>query len=198
LDGNKKKPLALLLLIVIAIVAADQATKYAAQSKLLKERFFERTDTYPCCLGGEQDLARSRFVRSQRNSVSVIDGFFNLKYVENCASAFGMMGNLSESVRFRLLIIVTFVAILFILPFLYQKTPPDQHLTIYGLSFLQGGAIGNLVDRLVHRYVIDFVDWYIIINGKPIHWATFNVADVAIVIGMGLVLLQMALGKRTS
>jgi signal peptidase II len=198
LDGNKKKPLALLLLIVIAIVAADQATKYAAQSKLLKERFFERTDAYPCCLGGEQDLARSRFVRSQRKSVSVIDGFFNLKYVENCASAFGMMGNLSESVRFRLLIIVTFLAVLFILPFLYQKTPPDQHLTIYGLSFLQGGAIGNLVDRLVHRYVIDFVDWYIIIDGKPIHWATFNVADVAIVIGMGLVLLQMALGKRTS
>ena len=109
-----------------------------------------------------------------------------------------MMGNVSESVRFRLLIIVTFVAILFILPFLYQKAPPDQLLTIYGLSFLQGGAIGNLVDRLVHRYVIDFVDGYIIINGKPIHWATFNVADVAIVIGMGLVLLQMALGKRTS
>ncbi len=198
MTGNKKKPLALLLLIVIATVTADQATKYVAQSKLLKESFFERADHYPCCLGGQQDLERNRFVRSQRKRVTVIDGFFNLKYVENCASAFGMMGSLSETIRFRLLIIVTFVAVLFMLPYIYQKTPPDQHLTLYGLSFLQGGAIGNLVDRLVHRYVIDFVDWYIIINGKPIHWATFNVADVAIVTGMGLMLLQMARGKRAS
>ncbi len=198
MNENKKKPLVALLLIVLATVAVDQATKYAAQSMLLEESFFEKTDHYPSCLGGDPDMERDRFVRSQRKSVPVIDGFFSLRYVENCASAFGMMGNIPESVRFGLLVTVTFLAILFILPYLALKTPADQRLMLYALTFFQAGAIGNQLDRLSHRYVIDFIDWYIIMNGKSIHWPTFNVADVAIVVGMGLLLLQMAPRKKAS
>jgi signal peptidase II len=59
------------------------------------------------------------------------------------------------------------------------------------LPFVLGGAVGNLLDRLIYRYVIDFVDWYVIIDGTDHHWPTWNIADAAIVVGIGLMILQM-------
>ncbi len=185
-----KKPLIIPLVILLATIVLDQATKQLAQSNLLKESFFERSDHYPACGDAEEDMKRERFVRSVRKSKTVIDGFFNLRYVENCASAFGMFGKVSESFRFPFFLIVSVLAIAFV-PYLYLKTPADQLLMLYALPFILGGAIGNLIDRLVHRYVIDFIDWYIVTGRTPMHWPTFNIADAAIVIGIGLMLLQM-------
>ena len=187
----------MLLLVVVAVVAVDQVTKYVAQSRLVDGSFFEQTESYPCCRGGEEELERRRFVRSKRNSLVVVDGFFNLRYVENCASAFGMLGNVSESIRFPLFIAATCIAVLFFLPYFVLQITPEYPLTLYGLAFVEGGAIGNLVDRLSHRYVIDFIEWYIIIDGRSFHWPTFNVADVAIVVGMGLILLEIAMRRPT-
>ena len=56
----------------------------------------------------------------------------------------------------------------------------------WALPFVLGGALGNLIDRVHLRYVIDFINWYHMSIG---HWPTFNVADSAIVVGVGLVLL---------
>ena len=67
---------------------------------------------------------------------------------------------------------------------------------LYGLPFILGGAVGNLIDRVVFRYVIDFIEWYIKIGGTPRHWPTFNIADAAIVIGIGLMVLQMMPKKQ--
>ena len=86
--------------------------------------------------------------------------------------------------------IVSLLAAAFI-PYLYRKTPPNQRLMLYALPFVLGGAVGNLIDRLVFRYVIDFVQWYVTVSGTPRYWPTFNIADAAIVIGIGLMLLQM-------
>jgi lipoprotein signal peptidase len=84
----------------------------------------------------------------------------------------------------------------FFIPYLYRKTPASQRLMLYAMPFVLGGAVGNLLDRLFYRYVIDFVDWYVTIDGVDRHWPTFNVADAAIVVGIGLMLLQLLPRKK--
>jgi signal peptidase II len=196
LSERAKKPIVSLVVIFVLSVVIDQGTKQWAQGELLDEGFHQRTDDYPACGDLREDMMRDQFVRNHRKSISVVSGYFNFRYVENCASAFGLMSRVSESFRFPFFLIVSVLAIGFI-PYLYIKTPPDQQLMIYALPFVLGGAMGNLIDRLVFRYVIDFVDWYIMVGGKSMHWPTFNVADAAIVIGIALMILQI-IPRRTS
>ena len=190
-----KKPLISLIIILVVSVALDQATKQWAQNALLSEAFHEKEGEYPVCGNISESLRRERFIARHRESQKVIDGFFNFRYVENCASAFGMMNRVPESFRFPFFLIVSVLALLFI-PYLYLQTPANQRLMLYGLPFILGGAIGNLLDRIIFRYVIDFIGWYITIGGKEHHWPTFNIADAAIVIGIGLMLLQTFLIKQ--
>jgi signal peptidase II len=190
-----KKPLIGLIVLFALTVVLDQGTKQLAYHGLLKEGFHERADEIPVCGTPEEERARERFVRRYRESVTVIDGCFNLHYVENCASAFGLMGRVPESFRFPFFLIVSILAAAFI-PYLYRKTPAEQKLMLYALPFVLGGAIGNLIDRLLFRYVIDFVQWYVTVDGVPRYWPTFNVADAAIVVGIGLMVLQMLPRRR--
>lgn len=190
-----KKPFVSLIIIFVLSVVADQVTKQWAQSTLLEQGFHDHTDEYPVCGNPNQDRHRERFIRQHRKNITVIDGFFAFKYVENCASAFGIMSRVPESFRFPFFLIVSFIAVAFI-PYLYRKTPADQRLMIYALPFVLGGAVGNLLDRIIFRYVIDFIDWYMKIGGTYRHWPTFNIADAVIVIGIGLMFLQMLPIKR--
>lgn len=184
------KPFISLIVILVLSVVIDQWTKQWAHGALLDSEFHEDTEEYPACGNLKEALRRERFVGRHRKTVEVVDGFFNFRYVENCASAFGVMNRVPESFRFPFFLIVSLLAMGFI-PYLYVKTPADQRLMLYALPFILGGAIGNLIDRLVTRYVIDFIEWYIKIGGQDRHWPTFNIADVAIVIGIGLMILQM-------
>lgn len=185
-----KKPFWSLIVIFIVSVALDQSTKQWAQHTLLDEGFHRHTDEYPVCGDEKEDYRREKFIRRHRQSQIVVDGFFNFKYVENCASAFGLMSRVPESFRFPFFLFVSVIAAAFI-PYLYRKTPADQRLMIYALPFVLGGAVGNLIDRLVFRYVIDFIDWYVTVDEVQRHWPTFNIADAVIVIGIGLMILQM-------
>lgn len=185
-----KKPFASLLVILVICVVSDQVTKQWAQKTLLNDTFFEKEGEYPVCGNRTQSLNRERFIAENRESQSVIDGFFNFRYVENCASAFGLMGRVPESFRFPFFLVVSVLALFFI-PYLYRQTPVNQPYMLYGLPFILGGAIGNLLDRLIYRYVIDFIEWYVTIGDEAHRWPTFNIADAAIVIGIGLMLIQM-------
>jgi signal peptidase II len=190
-----KKPLIFLIIILLFNVVVDQVTKQWAQRALLDSGFQEQTDDYPECGNHDESVKRELFVRRHRKNISVIDGFFRFRYVENCASAFGLMNSVPEAFRFPFFLLVSFLALGFI-PYLYVKTPANQRLMLYGLPFILGGAIGNLLDRLIFRYVIDFIEWYIRIGQKVRQWPTFNFADVAIVIGIGLMMLQMIPRKQ--
>ncbi len=190
-----KKPLIGLVVLFALTVAADQASKQWALHALVDETFHARGEEYPVCASGAEEVARERFVRRHRESIEVIDGLFNFKYVENCASAFGLMSRVPESFRYPFFILISLLAAAFI-PYLYRKTPAEQRMMLYALPFVLGGAVGNLIDRLVYRYVVDFVDWYVTVGGVERHWPTFNVADAAIVIGIGLMILQMLPGKK--
>ncbi|MCU0970845.1 MAG: signal peptidase II [Gammaproteobacteria bacterium] len=66
------------------------------------------------------------------------------------------------------------------------KLQPHERITAAGLSLVAGGAVGNLVDRLLYGHVVDFLDFY----WRSWHWPAFNVADSAITIGVALLLLE--------
>jgi signal peptidase II len=111
-------------------------------------------------------------------TIPLINGLVNLVHVRNRGMAFGLMNRPDAGVSFYFLIAVTIVAILLIL-FWFTRIKQEDKKLLLGLSLILGGAIGNLIDRIRLREVIDFVDVYI----RSYHWPAFNVADSAITIG---------------
>ena len=124
-------------------------------------------------------------------AVPVVDGFWNWHYRENPGAAWGLLANASPKVRVPFFLIVSILAIVFIIRF-FTKLEDSQHLLIWSLSLVFGGAIGNFIDRLHLNYVIDFIDWYV----GTTHWPTFNFADVAISCGVALLILEWLLDVR--
>ena len=122
-----------------------------------------------------------------RGRVVVIDGFFELRYARNPGAFFSLGADLAPMVRRGLFITASTVAILLI-GRLYLRSEPDQGLQRGGLLFLLAGAFGNLVDRVIAGEVIDFVHLY---WRGVFDWATFNVADVWIVVGVLLLVADL-------
>ncbi|MBL8718898.1 MAG: signal peptidase II [Myxococcales bacterium] len=109
----------------------------------------------------------------------------------NPGGAWGMLHNQPEKVRRPFFVLVSAVAVVVIVS-MYRKLDPRQRALKWGLPFVLGGALGNLVDRLRFGQVVDFIDvradWIGKLNkvfgGAGDHWPTFNVADIAICIGV--------------
>lgn len=124
-------------------------------------------------------------------SRTIIEGFFTLTYIRNPGAAFGLMAGLSENFRFYFFLSASLLALIF-LTVLFHKTPPQDRWTITGIPLVVGGAIGNMIDRLRLGEVIDFLDFFI---GRY-HWPAFNVADSAITIGIGFLILPFLVRPR--
>ncbi|MEK2688988.1 signal peptidase II [Bdellovibrio sp. GT3] len=122
-------------------------------------------------------------------SVVVIPNFFNLTYVRNFGAAFGFLAESHPSFRELFFLSMPPIALIIILGIL-RGVKDDDTKQIIALSSIFGGAIGNYIDRIRFRYVIDFLDFHI--YGKW-SWPAFNVADMAIVGGVCLLLLLMFL-----
>ena len=114
-------------------------------------------------------------------SIPIIDGLFNLTYVRNTGAAFGIFAGSAEIFRRPFLILVSILASAFIVSLL-RRLANGQRELITALTFVLGGAIGNLIDRFRLGYVVDFVDVYVNAGGRAHHWPAFNVADSAICI----------------
>ena len=112
-------------------------------------------------------------------SITVIAGFFDLTHIHNPGGAFGLMANMSETMRTIVFLFASSVAVGLIFYF-YIKTPPSYAFLAVGFALIFGGAIGNLIDRVRMGIVIDFLDVYV---GKY-HWPAFNIADSAITVGI--------------
>lgn len=122
----------------------------------------------------------------------VVENLAAFNYVRNPGAAWGFMSGLDESVRRPLFITISLGAMTFILVLL-RRLHPSQRLLGLALCLVMGGAIGNFVDRLRYGYVVDFI----LLHWKSaFRWPTFNVADIAISVGVGLVLLEMILTAR--
>ncbi len=110
---------------------------------------------------------------------------FNLVLVHNQGAAFGFLGQASGWQT--MLFIVVGIAVTIYLGFRLWLAHPDERLLNIGLSCILGGAVGNLIDRLNYGFVVDFLDVYV----ASWHWPTFNVADIAISVGAGIVVLDI-------
>lgn len=113
-------------------------------------------------------------------TINLIDNFFRITYVKNTGAAFSIFSN-----NTILVIIISVVVIGFLLFYIY-KNKGNNKLENVSYAFILGGAIGNLIDRLVYGYVIDFLDFEILSYNAPI----FNLADTFIVIGVILFLIN--------
>ena len=115
---------------------------------------------------------------SYSKAITIINNFFYINYVKNRGGAFGI---LEGNVFF--IIIVTFLIFFFI--YKYVKNNELDLVQIWGYGLIMGGAIGNLYDRIIYGYVVDFLDFRIFGLKCPI----FNIADCGIVIGCILILV---------
>lgn len=115
-------------------------------------------------------------------SVEVINNFFYFTYTRNTGGAWSMLsGNLA------FFIIITLIAIGFFVYFLTDFDIRKRPLYSVGFSLIFGGTLGNFYERLVNHYVTDFFDFIIFGYDYPI----FNVADVCLVIGMIMLIVQL-------
>ena len=145
------------LWVVVAVVLLDQAVKAAVRPRL-----------------------------GLFDSMTVIPGFFSLTRVHNTGAAFGLMNALDIPFKTAIMALVQTTALVGLA--LYAATlAPGQRLTRVGLSFVIGGALGNLIDRVYAGYVLDFFDFY---WGGWHFWA-FNIADASITIGVALMVLDL-------
>lgn len=125
-------------------------------------------------------------------SVVVIPNFFNFTYVRNFGAAFGFLAESHPSFRELFFLSMPPIALVIILGIL-RGVKDDDTKQIVALSSIFGGAIGNYIDRLRFRYVIDFLDFHLYNRWS---WPAFNIADMAIVGGVCLLLLLMFIEKK--
>ena len=125
-------------------------------------------------------------------SIAVIPGFFDLTRVHNTGTAFGFMNATDFPFKTVILACVAIGALAALA--VYAATlPAGQWLARIGLALILGGAAGNLIDRIMEGYVVDFVDLY----WSGWHFWAFNVADASITVGVALMILDlMGAGSR--
>jgi len=134
-------------------------------------------------------LARDKLKPLGHQAKVVIEGFFNLRYSENTGVAFGMFQTLPGG-RILLTLVALFA---FVLVLHYLRKTEPQHTRMHAaLGLVGGGAIGNLIDRIMYGRVTDFVVWHY----KQHEWPAFNIADAALVVGVGLMALDMLLAPK--
>lgn len=146
---------------------------------------------------------------SYGNGMVVIKDHLTFVLAYNQGGAWGFFHDAPSYLRRPFFVLVSLVAIGFIVS-LYRRVQPGQWTLTWGLPLVLGGALGNLTDRVTRVGVVDFVDYragwvetmnQLIAKVAPQwtvtdHWPTYNVADIAICIGVGLMALDVLLTRR--
>lgn len=181
-DPSLSPPSGMFLAIVsITSLVADVATKLWAEAKL---------ETYP-------------------GVVDVIEGNLQFVLAKNKGGAWGLLQGAHENLRRPFFLLVSVAAISFIVT-LYRRLNPRQQALKWGLPLVLGGALGNVFDRVRYGHVIDFIDYradwvkklnelvakYVKGHYVTDHWPTFNVADIAICVGVILMAIDMFTSRR--
>src|SRR5580700_8647317 len=124
--------------------------------------------------------------------IQVIPGFFQLTHTENTGAAFSLFADSNAHWKAAMLIAFSVIALM-VVSVLLWKNHHAHVATGIGLSLIMGGALGNLWDRLTRGRVVDFLLLYV----KRYQWPVFNLADSAIVIGAGLLVLEILCHKSS-
>jgi lipoprotein signal peptidase len=174
--GRPRPSYVFLALVSILTVAADIGTKSWAEHHL---------DGYP-------------------GTVELWKNHLTLLLAKNRGGAWGLLQSTSENVRRPFFLLVSVAAIAFIMT-LYRRLQARQRALQWGLPLVLGGALGNVFDRIRYGHVIDFIDAHVytpgglgarLLGSGEHHWPTFNVADIAICVGVGLMAIDMFTSKR--
>lgn len=157
-----------MLVTAIVVLALDMVTKHWATVHFAPRP----TDPFP-------------FPRWKQ----IIPGFFDLTWAANTGGAFSFMHT-----RPWIILLISALMIIGIIIWAFRM---PQRSTIVQLAFglIIGGAVGNLIDRVRYGFVVDFLDFYYVSNGQKHAWPTFNVADIGIVVGIGLFMYLTAFTK---
>ncbi len=122
--------------------------------------------------------------------VPVIPGFFNLTNTQNSGAVFGLFQDSPVWWKTPALIVISAALLIGVVMLVIRTQNLHWGMSI-GLSLILGGALSNLFDRMRSGLVEDFLDFYI----RSYHWATFNLADSAIVVGTGFIIVQVLFGE---
>lgn len=156
----------LLVIVVVAMAGLDQVSKAWAHGDLVRA-------------GGTVKLyGAGQFLAA-------------FTYVRNPGAAWGLLARADESFRRPFFLVVSLLAIALIC-YLYARLHRVQRAAMLALALVLAGATGNFIDRLRYGFVVDFID----LRYGHLRWPTFNVADIAISVGVGLLLLDMLLERR--
>jgi signal peptidase II len=182
----------ILLVLSLGVVVLDHWTKYLAVRELTHR--FQGQDTLSerlSSLYGKPvpEPGLDGYHYRPRRIVTVSDSFFRFRYAENPGAAFSLFGDLPRHVRGPLFHFISLGAVVFILAYYARlsASDPTQRWALYGLPLVLGGAVGNYMDRLARGFVIDFLEahWF-----HRAYWPAFNVADMAICVGVGMLLVD--------
>jgi signal peptidase II len=157
------------ILVGVLTLAADQATKLWARHAL---------PVHPVGCEIPDDIVARKCVGT---AVPVVDGLWEWRLSFNTGSAFGLFGGA------RVFLTIIAIAAVAGMIWMMKKARPDQKALHWALALVAGGAIGNLIDRLYFGVVTDFVLW----RYETHEWPVFNIADVALVAGVGLMFVDM-------
>ncbi len=124
--------------------------------------------------------------------IQLIPSLLRFVYAENPGAAWGILSEASVTVRVIFLQIMTGLAMLLIVFVVLKLGNEKDYLTAVALAGIMGGAIGNFVERISRFAVVDFIDMYI----GTSHWPTYNVADIGITVGVGIIALQVIRKKN--
>lgn len=138
------------------------------------------------------DQASKMYVHThlmEGETIKVIPRLLNISHVHNQGAAFGFLSDSHPGFREIFFLSMPPIALLIILA-IFRNIPSTDRWTIVALSSVFGGAIGNYIDRLRFRYVIDFIDFTIVwsTTKAPFVYPSFNIADIAIVCGVAVLL----------
>ena len=120
----------------------------------------------------------------------VINGLLNFAYAENTGVAFSMLDDGGSTGRWGLSLVALIAGTLVI--YFFWRTPRSDDRILGALALLLAGIVGNVTDRIRLGFVVDFID----VQFGSWHYPTFNIADMAIVIGAGLLILDMFMSKK--
>jgi signal peptidase II len=178
----------LFAIVMLLSLAADQATKIWARDSLptIFQNPHVRHPAGAVCEIPEDLIApdENTAATCRGEAVTVIGGFWDWRLSMNSGSAFGLFSGQKSS---RIFLSLVGIVAVFGMLWMLRKARPDQRILHWALALVAGGAIGNLIDRIYYGVVTDFVLW----RYKTHEWPVFNVADIVLVVGVGLMFIDI-------
>jgi signal peptidase II len=169
------KAIAICVAVTALLLAADLGSKEWANGALSEQR---RGALPPIC-------GRQGYQRQVKAPIVMIEGYLEFQYAENCGAAFGIGNGWSVTTR-RIVFIPAALAAAIALFTLFARGKGGP-LFAWSVPLVVSGAVGNLIDRVRYGYVVDFIRFHL---KETWSYPTFNVADIAIVVGVALLVLD--------